>query len=193
MRDATEFNEFHTQEKLETIIYTILGLILLYCILDLNNKKKNSNTNIILKVTSTIKNTAKQIRNISFMIGGTIGYSLKKLFNKKQKPNNKQQQKQKPNKKQNPKTKYTANTPKTQTGGVKFLEDFSTKNLLSSEKDSYANIKEKDNTILMALFITIIIIFFAIIIPAIFPLFIVILFCYLSYIFGKQHYKTLIK
>lgn len=179
-------NEFHTQEKLETIIYTILSLILLYCILDLNKKKYNSNTNIILKLTYTIKNAAKQIKNISLVIGGTIGYSLKKIFNKNERQNKKKEHIKN-------KSKYTLKNTNIQTGGVKFLEDFSTKNLLSSEKESYETIKEKDNKILMTLFITVIIIFFAIIIPSIFPLFIVILFCYLSYIFGREHYRKLIK
>jgi len=68
------------------------------------------------------------------------------------------------------------------------LETFGTKNLLVSEKKSVEILKQ-NNKVTLSLFIGAIICFFAFILPAVFPIFIIALFCLICYMFARDNYK----
>ena len=68
------------------------------------------------------------------------------------------------------------------------LNTFSTKNLMVSEKKS-VDILKQNNKVTLSLFMGAIICFFAFILPAIFPIFIIVLFCFICYLFAKDNYK----
>ena len=143
------------------------------------NKNKNKNkkikyNNLIrngFKLKSIIVNSANCTKKIGFMIGGYIGRGFRNLFTKNT-------------------NKHTRNniTNIIQKGGMQELDTFSTKKFMVSEKKSI-DILKQNNKVTLSLAIGAIICVFAFILPALFPFFIVVLFCLICYLFARDNYK----